>query len=183
MPFLGDCAVRHMAAVLERFERELYPALAARRTAMPVVPAGARHSTLNINSIHGGQPDGRRRPARPAGGRLLPHGDRPPAADRGETSTSVKARGARRCSTRSPSERPGFRYSMRDMFEVRPPWPIRDGPVVRAPRAAVRRVLGREPAFDLLARHLRPEAHRPHRQAARLHRLRSGHPRSRAPAG
>ena len=55
MPFLGDCAVRHMNAVLERFERELYPRLAARRTDMPVVPSGARHSTMNINSIHGGQ--------------------------------------------------------------------------------------------------------------------------------
>ena len=27
MPFLGDCAVRHMGAVLERFERDLIPAL------------------------------------------------------------------------------------------------------------------------------------------------------------
>lgn len=50
MPFLGDCAVRHMNAVIDRFERDLYPRLAARRTDMPVVPSGARHSTLNINS-------------------------------------------------------------------------------------------------------------------------------------
>src|SRR5690606_35032740 len=55
MPFLGDCAVRHMGAVLNAFECELIPALAARRTAMPVIPPGARSSTLNINSIHGGQ--------------------------------------------------------------------------------------------------------------------------------
>ncbi|NJM84719.1 MAG: acetylornithine deacetylase/succinyl-diaminopimelate desuccinylase family protein, partial [Tabrizicola sp.] len=55
MPFLGDCAVRHMAAVLDRFETALYPAMAARRTDMPVVPEGARSSTMNINSIHGGQ--------------------------------------------------------------------------------------------------------------------------------
>ena len=59
MPFLGDCAVRHMHAVVERFERELYPKLAARRTDMPVVPSGARSSTLNINSIHGGQAEQR----------------------------------------------------------------------------------------------------------------------------
>jgi len=55
MPFLGDCAVRHMGAVLEEFEDKLFPAMAARRTDMPVVPEGARSSTMNINSIHGGQ--------------------------------------------------------------------------------------------------------------------------------
>ena len=55
MPFLGDSAVRHMAAVLEKFETELYPALAQRKSEMPVVPDGARQSTMNINSIHGGQ--------------------------------------------------------------------------------------------------------------------------------
>ena len=57
MPFLGDCAVRHMGAVLEKFESDLYPAMAARRTDMPVVPQGAQSSTMNINSIHGGQPE------------------------------------------------------------------------------------------------------------------------------
>lgn len=54
MPFLGDCAVRHMGAVLDEMERSLFPALAAKRTDMPVVPDGAKQSTLNINSIHGG---------------------------------------------------------------------------------------------------------------------------------
>lgn len=57
MPFLGDCAVRHMGAVLTEFEDKLFPAMAARHTEMPVVPEGARHSTMNINSIHGGQPE------------------------------------------------------------------------------------------------------------------------------
>ena len=57
MPFLGDCAVRHMGAVLEAFEEELFPALDRKRTRMPVVPEGARRSTMNINSIHGGQTD------------------------------------------------------------------------------------------------------------------------------
>ncbi|WP_333711849.1 acetylornithine deacetylase/succinyl-diaminopimelate desuccinylase family protein [Yoonia sp.] len=57
MPFLGDCAVRHMGAVLTAFEERLYPAMAARTTDMPVVPEGARSSTMNINAIHGGQPD------------------------------------------------------------------------------------------------------------------------------
>jgi succinyl-diaminopimelate desuccinylase len=58
MPFLGDCAVRHMGAVLEEMEDSLFPALAQKRTDMPVVPEGAKQSTLNINSIHGGQAEG-----------------------------------------------------------------------------------------------------------------------------
>ena len=55
MPFLGDCAVRHMGAVLSEMETSLYPLLASKRTDMPVIPKGARQSTLNINSFHGGQ--------------------------------------------------------------------------------------------------------------------------------
>src|SRR3546814_20562794 len=45
-----------MGAFIDRVERDLYPRLAQRRTAMPVIPDGARQSTLNFNSIHGGQP-------------------------------------------------------------------------------------------------------------------------------
>ena len=41
MPFLGDCAVRHMGAVLDAFEQTLFPAMAQRHTDMPVVPEGA----------------------------------------------------------------------------------------------------------------------------------------------
>src|SRR3546814_16247373 len=59
MPFLGDCAVRHMGAFLQKLESELYPALARKRTEMPVVPEGARQSTLNINAINGGLPEER----------------------------------------------------------------------------------------------------------------------------
>ena len=51
MPFLGDCAVRHMGAVLAEMEEKLFPALGMRQTAMPVVPS--RQSTLN-NAIRGG---------------------------------------------------------------------------------------------------------------------------------
>ena len=54
MPFHGDCAVRHMGAVLAEMEAVLFPLLATKRTDMPVVPEGAKQSTLNINAIHGG---------------------------------------------------------------------------------------------------------------------------------
>lgn len=56
MPFLGDCAVRHMGAVLAEMEESLFPALAVRHTAMPVVPEGA------------GLDAERQQPARRAGG-------------------------------------------------------------------------------------------------------------------
>ena len=58
MPFHGVNAVEHMAILIERMRRDLAPALARRTTEMPVVPAGARHATLNINGIAGGQPVG-----------------------------------------------------------------------------------------------------------------------------
>jgi len=57
MPFLGDCAIRHMGAVMRAFEDQLLPALATRRTGMPVVPEGARRSTLNLAALHGGLPE------------------------------------------------------------------------------------------------------------------------------
>ena len=45
MPFLGDSAIRHMGAVLAEMEDELYPALDAKHTAMPVVPPRRPAST------------------------------------------------------------------------------------------------------------------------------------------
>jgi len=56
MPFLGVSAIDAMNEVLTAIRRELQPSLAARTTAMPVVPDGARHSTINVNAIDGGQP-------------------------------------------------------------------------------------------------------------------------------
>jgi succinyl-diaminopimelate desuccinylase len=145
MPFLGDSAIRHMNAVTERMEHQLYPALAARRSDMPVVPDGARQSTLNINSIHGGLAEG-------FSG--LPS---PLVADscrmvidrrflieenlddvRGEVSALLD---------RLTRERAGFSYVLRELFAVPPTMADRDGPVASATAAAVRKVLGREPQF------------------------------------
>lgn len=55
MPFLGASAIEHMGELLHDIRTRLQPSIGARVTAMPVVPAGARHATLNINSITGGQ--------------------------------------------------------------------------------------------------------------------------------
>jgi succinyl-diaminopimelate desuccinylase len=145
MPFLGDSAIRHMGALLERFERELWPALAQRRTKMPVVPEGARQSTLNVNSVHGGQMEG-------AEG--LPS---PCVAD------SCRAVIDRRFLIEEPieqvkgevraildtlvRERRGFAYELRDLFEVLPTMTDPQGAVVQATMQAVREILGREPAL------------------------------------
>jgi succinyl-diaminopimelate desuccinylase len=146
MPFLGDSAIRHMGAVLERFERDLYPALKRKGTAMPVVPDGARESTLNINSIHGGQ-------AEPSGGGL----PSPVVADSArividrrfmieEPIGAVKAE-VRDLLEGLARERADFRYELRDMFEVIPSMTDPNGPVAATTARAVRDVLGREAAF------------------------------------
>ncbi len=142
MPFLGDSAIRHMGAVLERLEHELLPRLATRTTVMPVVPPAARQSTLNVNSVHGGQPegyDGLPSPCVADSCRIII--DRRFLVE--ETLEGVKGE-LRELLDRLAAERPGFRYELRDLFEVLPVMADRAGPVVQATLAAVREVLGRE---------------------------------------
>ena len=55
MPFLGVRAIDGMGRVLAAVGAELEPALARRMSAMPVVPDRARHATINVNGIDGGQ--------------------------------------------------------------------------------------------------------------------------------
>lgn len=144
MPFLGDSAIRHMGAVLEEIEDRLYPLLATKTTAMPVVPPQARQSTLNINSIHGGEPEP------PEGSTALPA---PCVADRcrivldrrfliEESLPEVKAE-LRAVLEGVKARRDGFSYEIRDLFEVQPTMADRDAPVVRSTAAAIERVLGR----------------------------------------
>lgn len=144
MPFLGDSAIRHMGAVLEEIETRLYPLLATRRTGMPVIPEGARRPTLNINSIHGGEPEPE------PGSTALPA---PCVADRcrividrrfliEEALPDVKAE-IRAVLDRLCAQRPGFAYEIRDLFEVHPTMTDRGAPVVRSTAAAIERVLGR----------------------------------------
>jgi succinyl-diaminopimelate desuccinylase len=145
MPFLGDCAVRHMAAVIEAFERELWPQLGARRTAMPVVPSGARASTLNINAVHGGQGEGfggLPSPCVPDSCRLVIDRRFLIEEDPGQVKGEVTA-----ILDRLSRERPGFRYRLRELMEVLPVLADREAPVPRTVAAAIRDVLGREAEF------------------------------------
>ena len=143
MPFLGDSAIRHMAAVLDRFERELYPKLAERISDMPVVPDGARQSTMNINSMHGGQAEDH------AG---LPA---PCVADSCRMVVDRRFLIEERLDyVRSEivgiledlaATRPGFRFDLRELFAVEPSMSDRDGPVAATTAAAIRDILGVEP--------------------------------------
>lgn len=148
MPFLGDCAVRHMGAVLETFEAELFPAMAARRTEMPVVPDGARQSTMNINSIHGGQAepsddyDGLPAHCVPDSCRIVI--DRRFLVEenvedvRGEVVALLEGLKA---------SRDKFDYDMRELNVVLPSMTDKSAPVVETIDAAIQDVLGVEPTY------------------------------------
>ena len=173
MPFLGDCAVRHMGAVLGAFEDRLFPAMAARHTDMPVVPDGARQSTMNINSIHGGQKeqddDFTGLPAHcvPDSCRIVIDRrflmEEPLDQVRGEVTDLLE--GLR-------ETRADFDYELTEINSVLPSMTDRDAPVVQTVARAIEDVMGKAPEYVASTRHLRPETHRPDRQAEELYRLR-----------
>lgn len=148
MPFLGDCAVRHMGAVIEAFEDRLYPAMAARRTDMPVVPEGARSSTMNINSIHGGQPE------KPVDSTALPSHcvpdscriviDRRYLIEESLDSVRDEVMGLLEDLKR---DRPRFDYAVRELNHVIPSMTDREAPVARTVAAAIAEVMGKEAEF------------------------------------
>ena len=146
MPFLGDNAVRHMGAVLQAFEDELFPALDAKRTTMPVVPEGARRSTMNINSVHGGQTEDFR-PGLPSPN--VPDSCRMTIDRRfllEEKVEDVKQE-VTDILDRLTRERPKFRYELRDIMEVQPTMTERDSPVVRAVAQGIMEIFDREPEY------------------------------------
>jgi len=148
MPFLGDSAIRHMGAVLEEIERYLYPLLAGKRTEMPVVPEGARQSTMNINAIHGGAPeqdtDFTGFPAACVADRCRITIDRRFLIE--EDIATVKGEVAGLLE-RIRQARPGFQYEILDLWEVTPTMTDRDAPVVKTVSSAIERVLHRAPDF------------------------------------
>jgi succinyl-diaminopimelate desuccinylase len=111
---------------------------------MPVVPSGARHSTLNINSIHGGQPETQGFPAPCVADSCRMVIDRRLLIE--ETLDGVKAE-VRALLEDLKRRRVGFDYKLREIFEVAPTMTDRGGPVARTAAAAIRRVLGNDPEF------------------------------------
>lgn len=145
MPFLGDCAVRHMGAVVAEFEDKLYPAMAARLTEMPVVPEGAKQSTLNINSIHGGQeegPEGLPSPCVPDSCRMIIDRRFLVEEDLNEVKSEVTT-----ILNGLKTSREGFKYEIRDMLEVIPSMTDIKSPVVQETANAIKDVLGKDPDF------------------------------------
>lgn len=148
MPFLGDCAVRHMGAVLREFETSLYPAITARTTEMPVVPEGARSSTMNINSIHGGQneqdADYTGLPAHcvPDSCRIVI--DRRFLAE--ENVDDVRGE-VRALLEELKADRDRFDYALREINVVLPSMTDRAAPVVQTVAAEIERVLGKPAEF------------------------------------
>ncbi len=148
MPFLGDCAVRHMGAVVAEMETSLWPALEEKRTEMPVVPLLARQSTMNINSFHGGQDE----PEADFTG--LPSAVVPDSArmiiDRRfliEESVEEVRGEIEAVLEKVKSERPTFSYDLREMWSVTPTMTEKDAPVVQSIKQAIGDVLGKEAEY------------------------------------
>jgi succinyl-diaminopimelate desuccinylase len=140
MPFLGVSAIDGMTEVLSAIRRELEPALAGRLTSMPVVPEAARHATINVNAIEGGQPiAGIQTPC--VADRCRAIFDRrfliEETFDRakGEIDALVK---------RALSRVPGVEHELRDLMVVEPVQTPYDSPVVRAVERAIGCVLDRQ---------------------------------------
>ena len=143
MPFLGISAIRNMGLFLNLIEQELYPALDKRRTKMPVEPEGARSSTLNFNSLHGGLGegfDGLPSPCVADSCRLILDRRFLIEEDLDEVRDEIKA-----LLERLRAEVPDFDYRLRELFSVLPTMTDKDAPVVRALDEEIRRVLGKEP--------------------------------------
>ena len=145
MPFLGDSAIRHMAAVLDRFEQKLYPKLAQRISDMPVVPDGARQSTMNINSLHGGQAEGHEGLPTPCVAdscRMII--DRRFLIEESLEEVRSEITGILDDLVKN---RPDFQFDLREMFAVEPSISDKNGPVAATTAAAIQEVLGVEPSF------------------------------------
>jgi succinyl-diaminopimelate desuccinylase len=139
MPFLGVSAIDHMGIVLDRMRRELLPELAARTTAVPVVPDAARHATININGLEGGQP---------VGGIQTPCVadvcravfDRRFLLEEGFDATKAEIEALL---GRAAREVPSFDYQLRDLMVVHPVRTPDGSPLVASLARHVEQVLGR----------------------------------------
>jgi len=141
MPFLGVSAIDGMGRLLQSVREILVPALASRRTAVPVVPPRARQATINVNGIDGGQP---------VGGIQTPCVadlcravfDRRFLIEEGfdATKKEIAELVARVAGDIGAA---GVRFDLRDLMVVHPVKTPDDSPVVAAVDRAIRRVLGR----------------------------------------
>jgi succinyl-diaminopimelate desuccinylase len=155
MPFLGDSAINHMSAFIHLLETQLQPRLKQRHTSEPVEPPGARVSTLNINSIHGGQveqhyvTDARGWPTADSPSPVVAHSCRTVLDRRFIAEENLEAVKQEIIDMLDELKRtrPGFDFGIRDIMSFVPTATPRDAPVVDATARAIARVLGREPSY------------------------------------
>jgi succinyl-diaminopimelate desuccinylase len=141
MPFLGVSAIEHMGVILGRVRTELMPVLASRTTAVPVVPEAARHATININGITGGQP---------VGGIQTPcvadacHAvfDRRFLLEEGFEATKAEIQSLLE---RVVADTPSLKYELRDLMVVHPVRTPDGSPLVASLERHVEQVIGRRP--------------------------------------
>jgi succinyl-diaminopimelate desuccinylase len=139
MPFLGVNAIDGMGTLMQAMRDDLMPQLAARRTAIPVVPPGARHATININGIEGGQR---------VGGIQTPCVadvcravfDRRFLFEEGFDAAKSEIEAL---VTRAEARAAGVRFELRDLMVVHPTKTPDDSPVIAALARSIERVLGR----------------------------------------
>jgi succinyl-diaminopimelate desuccinylase len=144
MPFLGVSAIEHMAVILDRIRRELMPSLEGRTTAVPVVPEAARHATLNVNGIMGGQPvDGIQTPCVADLCRAV--FDRRFLLEEGFDRTRAEIVALLE---RAAADTPRLAYELRDLMVVHPVRTPEGSPVVTALERGIERILGR-PAVQI----------------------------------
>jgi succinyl-diaminopimelate desuccinylase len=142
MPFLGVSAIEHMGVILDRVRRDLMPALAGRTTAVPVVPEPARHATININGIDGGQP---------VGGIQTPCVadvcravfDRRFLLEEGFDATKAEIEALL---ARAAADTPSLKYELRDLMIVHPVRTPESSPLIASLDRHVEHVLGRRAA-------------------------------------
>lgn len=143
MPFLGASAIEGLGRFQALVEEQLKPKLAARKTAVPVVPEGARHATINTNGIEGGQPvDGVQTPC--VADRCRAVFDRRFLLEEGFEFTRDEIAALVREAGRLV---PDIRFEVRDRLIVHPTRTPDDSPIIPALQQAIRRVLGRSPAL------------------------------------
>jgi len=148
MPFQGECAVRHMGAIIEALEHKLLPALAAKQSAMPVVPEQARQPTLNINSIHGGLPESDDDyTGLPSA--LVPDRSRMVLDRRFIIEEDIEdvRRELQSLLQEVGHSRPAFKAKTKELFSVIPTMTDKDAPIVKAVADAIQEQLGKQPDY------------------------------------
>lgn len=139
MPYLGVNAVEGMSHLLDLVRDELGPALLGRVTAMPVVPEGSRHATININGIDGGQPvDDTPSPC--VADRCRVVFDRRFLLEEGLERTRAEIAGL---VAKAQARMPSVRFSIEDRMIVEPTRTPEDAPVIAALTGAIAQVVGR----------------------------------------